>query len=70
MFRHPFATILLDDNVDIRYIQHILGHSSIAVTQIYTHVSQSKQQEILTLHNPMNSLFKTLKKTSQYISTN
>ncbi len=56
MFRHSFATMLLDNNVDIRYIQQILGHSSIAVTQIYTHVSQNKQQEILTNHNPIKLL--------------
>ncbi|UTX63852.1 tyrosine-type recombinase/integrase [Streptococcus constellatus] len=56
MFRHTFATMLLDNNVDIRQIQHILGHSSITVTQIYTHVSQTKQQEILTSHNPINSV--------------
>ena len=56
MFRHTFATMLLDNNVDTRHIQQILGHSSITVTQIYTHVSQTKQQEILTHHNPINSL--------------
>ena len=56
MFRHSFATMLLDKDVDIRYIQQILGHSSIAVTQIYTHVSQSKQKEILTLCNPISSI--------------
>lgn len=56
MFRHSFATMLLDKNVYIRYIQQILGHSSISVTQIYTHVSQSKQKEILTLCNPISSI--------------
>ena len=62
MFRHSFATMLLDSDVDIRYIQQILGHSSISVTQIYTHVSQSKQKEILTLCNPIASIHSQLKK--------
>lgn len=57
MFRHSFATMLLDNGVDIRYIQHILGHSSISVTQIYTHVSQNKQQEILSKSNPIKKLY-------------
>lgn len=54
MFRHTFATSLLDEGVDIRYIQELLGHSSIAVTQIYTHVSTSKQKEILATKHPRN----------------
>lgn len=53
MFRHSFATMLLDNDVDIRYIQQLLGHSSITVTQIYTHVSQSKLKEILSSRNPI-----------------
>ncbi|MEG3277035.1 tyrosine-type recombinase/integrase, partial [Streptococcus suis] len=56
MFRHSFATMLLDNDVDIRQIQHLLGHSNINVTQIYTHVSQSKQVEILSEHNPLNQI--------------
>ena len=54
MFRHSFATMLLDSDVDIRYIQQILGHSSILITQIYTHVSHSKQKEILSSFNPVS----------------
>lgn len=54
MFRHSFATMMLDENVDIRYIQCILGHSSITTTQIYTHVSVGKQKEIMLKNNPRN----------------
>lgn len=52
MFRHTFATLLLEEGVDIRYIQQLLGHSTITTTQIYTHVSNPKQQEILTQRHP------------------
>lgn len=56
MFRHTFATMLLEEDVDIRYIQQILGHSSITTTQICTHVSSCKQKEILINKNPRNVL--------------
>ena len=52
MFRHTFATSLLEADVDIRYIQEMLGHSSINVTEIYTHVAVSKQRDILTTKHP------------------
>lgn len=52
MFRHTFATCLLEADVDIRYIQEMLGHSSITVTEIYTHVALSKQKDILTTKHP------------------
>ncbi len=54
MFRHTFATSLLEADVDIRYIQEILGHSSINITEIYTHVAMAKQREILTTKHPRN----------------
>ncbi len=52
MFRHTFATSLLEADVDIRYIQEMLGHSSINITQIYTHVAVSKQRDILINKHP------------------
>lgn len=56
MFRHSFATLLLEEDVDIRYIQQLLGHSSITTTQIYTHVTSSKQRDILTTKHPRNKI--------------
>lgn len=56
MFRHSMATMLLEEDVDIRYIQRILGHSSITTTQIYTHVTSSKQKEILRTKHPRNKI--------------
>lgn len=61
MFRHSFATLLLDEDVDIRYIQKILGHSSITTTQIYTHVAMAKQKEILSVKHPRNKIKMSIK---------
>lgn len=57
MFRHTFATSLLEADVDIRYIQEMLGHSSINVTQIYTHVATAKQREILISKHPRKDFY-------------
>ncbi|WP_347488384.1 tyrosine-type recombinase/integrase [Desulfoscipio sp. XC116] len=56
MFRHTFATLLLEEDVDIRYIQRLLGHSSIVTTQIYTHVTSNKQKCILASKHPRNKV--------------
>jgi len=56
MFRHSFATLLLEEDVDIRYIQRMLGHSSIQTTQIYTQVTTEKQRQILMAKHPRNKM--------------
>lgn len=56
MFRHSFATLLLEEGVDIRYIQEMLGHSSIKTTEIYTSISLNKQRSILIEKHPRNHL--------------
>lgn len=56
MFRHTFATLLLDADVNLRCIQEILGHSSIQTTEIYTHVSAAKQRQVLAACHPRKQL--------------
>lgn len=52
MFRHSFATYLIEEGVDVSCVQRILGHSSIKTTQIYIHVAAKKQAEILRDMHP------------------
>lgn len=56
MFRHPFATYLIEEEVDISYVQKLLGHSSIKTTQIYIHVAAKKQAKILREKHPRNKM--------------
>lgn len=56
MFRHTFATSLLDEDVNLRCIQELLGHSSVHTTEIYTHVSAAKQRDVLTNHHPRKKI--------------
>ena len=53
VFRHSFAMELLNNGVDIRYLQELLGHSSIAATQVYTHVSKAFLRDIYMSTHPL-----------------
>lgn len=55
MFRHSFATFLMEE-VNLRYIQKMLGHASITTTQIYTYVTTEKEKEILRTKHPRNKM--------------
>lgn len=56
MFRHSFATYLIEEGVDVSCVQQILGHSSIKTTQIYIHIAAKKQAEILRKMHPRNRM--------------
>jgi integrase/recombinase XerD len=51
--RHSFATHLLENGTDIRYIQTLLGHASVKTTSIYTHVAK---HDIIRIESPLDTM--------------
>jgi len=62
MFRHTFATSLLEEEINLMYIQDLLGHSSLNTTQIYITINKKKQQRLINRKHPRNRIITSYSK--------
>jgi len=56
VFRHSVATYLMEEGVDIRHVQRLLGHRSISTTEIYTHVADAALKVRITERYPKQGI--------------